>query len=96
LNGAPATLHETTWGRRLIWRAATASFAGSREKNKKTKLENLRFSAPKGAPQKAVFVAFQSVDAAQGAFNATGQLVNAAALARASNRMNALFFRSYV
>ena len=28
LNGARATLRASTWGRHLIWRAATASFAG--------------------------------------------------------------------
>jgi hypothetical protein len=28
LNSAPATLRAITWGRRLIWRAATGSFAG--------------------------------------------------------------------
>ena len=28
LNGALATLRASTWGRRLIWRAATDSFAG--------------------------------------------------------------------
>ena len=57
--------------------------------------KSFHFFGIDGAPQKAVFVAFQSVDAAQGAFNAAGQLVNAAALARrASWYRNALFFRS--
>jgi hypothetical protein len=31
LNGARATLRASTWGRHLIWRAATASFAGFRK-----------------------------------------------------------------
>ena len=58
--------------------------------------KSFHFFGIDGAPQKAVFVAFQSVDAAQGAFNAAGQLVNAAALARASfmSSQNALVFMS--
>ena len=47
----------------------------------------LHFFGIEGAPQKAVFVVAQSVlflHAAQRAFNAAGQLGNAAALARAS------------
>ena len=51
----------------------------------------------KCASQKAVFVVAQSVfflDAAQGAFNAAGQLVNAAASARASHAAIAALARA--
>ena len=64
---------------------------------RKSNRENLRFFAPKGAPQKAVFVAVQSVDAAQGAFNAAGQLVNApvGALARRASSFFTCFRRAF-
>ena len=63
---------------------------------RKSNRETLQFSAPKGAPQKAVFVALQSVDAAQGAFNAAGQLVNAVALARRASPFFWFYRRSTI